>query len=110
MFFSIRNRSNERWLSLLGRCWQSEIEQNSGVGHQRGNYDSGHISNVINLFFKRKERFNVRKDTVCFWAIQAVWNSETMSNGDYVEVEIVVYQVELRGRRKRTSGTVDFTG
>ena len=57
-----------------------------------------------------KKKCNVRIDTVSPWASQAVWESETRSNGEKVDVEVVVHQIELLGRGKRTSGTVDFAG
>jgi hypothetical protein len=49
-------------------------------------------------------------DAVDPWGIQTVWNFETISNGHEVNIEVLVYQVELLGRQKRTSSAVDFAG
>jgi hypothetical protein len=47
-------------------------------------------------------------DAVNPWAVQAVRNSDTASDGHEVNIEVLVYQVELLGRGKRTRSAVDF--
>ena len=49
-------------------------------------------------------------DAVGPWAIQTVWKSNTLSDGHEVDIEVMVYQVELLGRGKGTRCAVDFAG
>jgi len=49
-------------------------------------------------------------DAVGPWAIQTVRKSDTTSDGHEVHIEVVVHQVELLGRGKRTRSAVDFAG
>ena len=49
-------------------------------------------------------------DAVGPWAIQTIWKSDPTSDRHEVNVEVVVDQVELLGRLKRTGSAVDFAG
>ena len=54
--------------------------------------------------------FNVRVNPVGPGAVQPVGDEDTSANGQDVEVEVVVDQVELLTRCERASGSVNFTG
>ena len=49
-------------------------------------------------------------DAVNPWAVQTVRKSDTTSDGHKVNVEVLVYQVELLGGGKRTRSAFDFAG
>jgi hypothetical protein len=58
---------------------------------------------------REEGEFNIRVNSVGLGGVQPVGDEDTSANGEDVDVEVVVDQVELLAGCERACGSVDFT-